>query len=310
MPLADSTEKDDEQVSEKDDEQVSEQEDQQADQPPASETDEPAAGETPETSEAPSGGDESVVVTIGDAPPASEEGEEQDDASAPQWVKSLRVQQKEQAKRIRELEAENAKLKGPGKPEPDDEAIGAEPTLEGCDYDADKFKAEVLAWNSRKSKAEAKAAEREKAAENERQAWQAKLDGYTAKKATLKVADFDDAEEQAKTTFSVTQQGILLQGAENPAVLVYALGKNPDKAKELAAISDPVAFAFAAAKLEAQLKVTPKKALPTPERKLKGNAAVVGQDAELARLEAEADRTGDRSKVVAYKRKQKGAAGK
>lgn len=282
--------------------QQTEQEEQQTTQPEGAATEGQTAGETPGTEGA--GTDEAgdVVVTIGDASPASDE-EEQDVASAPDWVKNLRTQHKEQAKRIRDLEAEIAKRDAPAKA--DDEAPGEKPTLEGCEYDADKFEAELIAWQGRKAKADDAKAKREKAEQDERQAWQAKLDGYSAKKTALKVADFEDAEEVAKGAFSVTQQGILLQGADNPALLVYALGKNPEKAKELAAITDPVQFAFAAAKLEAQLKVSPKRTLPAPERKLKGDSHVAGADAELTRLEAEADRTGDRSKVLAYKRRQR-----
>lgn len=302
-PVADSTETNDEQQQQHADE--AEQQEQTAQPSAEGDTEEQAAGETPGSTDTPTDEGDAVVVTIGDAPPASEEVE-QEAASAPQWVKDLRAQNKEQAKKIRDLEA---KLKETGKPATDDEAVGDEPTLEGCDYDAAEFKAKLLAWNERKAKADKKAEERAKAEEADRQAWQAKLEGYGAKKTALKVADFDEAEDNARQVLSVTQQGILLQGADNPALLVYALGKNPDKAKELAAISDPVAFAFAAAKLEAQLKVTPKKSLPAPERKLKGTAPVVGADAELAKLEAEADRTGDRSDVIAYKRQQR-AAGK
>ena len=92
-----------------------------------------------------------------------------------------------------------------------------------------------------------------------------------------------------------------MQGSENPALVVYALGKNPKKAKELAAISDPVKFAFAVAKLETQLKVTPRKTAPVPERQIRGSAQLSGAvDSTLERLRAEADKTGDRTKVAAY----------
>jgi hypothetical protein len=56
----------------------------------------------------------------------------------------------------------------------------------------------------------------------------------------------------------------MLQGADNPALVVYALGKNPKKAKELSEIKDPVKFAFAVAKLEKELKVTNRRAAPHP----------------------------------------------
>lgn len=286
-------------------EQDTEQQEQETPETPAS--DEQPAGETPDSTETEGEGGEvasdEIIVTIGDAPPASEENEPQ---KAPEWVKELRKQHREQERRIKELEAELAKASGRGVE--GDEPVGEKPTLESCDYDADKFEAELLAWKERQERAERKKAEAAKAAEEERKAWQAKLDAYSAKKSALRVRDFDDAEETVRDILNVTQQGVLLAGADDPALLIYALGRSPEKAKELAAINDPVAFAFAAAKMEAQLKVTPKTKAPPPERRLKGgSAAVVSTDAELAKLEAEADRTGDRSKVIAYKRRMKAA---
>jgi hypothetical protein len=104
-------------------------------------------------------------------------------------------------------------------------------------------------------------------------------------------------------TMNVTQQGILLQGLDNPALVVYALGKNPKRAKELAAITDPVRFAAAAGKLEATLKVTNRPKPPAPPRVVTGSAPITGTvDSNLDRLRAEAERTGDYTKVMAYKR--------
>jgi hypothetical protein len=103
---------------------------------------------------------------------------------------------------------------------------------------------------------------------------------------------------------SVTQQGIILQGAQNPAVLVYALGKNSNKAKELAGITDPVQFAFAVAKLETQLSVTKKQA-PPPEKRINGNGSLGTSNAQLDRLREEAARSGDFTKVIAFKKQLK-----
>jgi hypothetical protein len=102
---------------------------------------------------------------------------------------------------------------------------------------------------------------------------------------------------------NTTQQGILLQGSDNSALLVYALGKNPKKAKELSEIKDPVRFAFAVAKLETQLKVT-KKTAPPPEKTPPSGGArsTGGSDEVLDNLRAKAERTGDYTQVIAYKR--------
>ena len=94
--------------------------------------------------------------------------------------------------------------------------------------------------------------------------------------------------------------------SHDPVLVVYALGKNPKKAAELSEIKDPVKFAFAVAKLETQLKVSSRKAATKPEKTVNGSARVSGSvDSTLERLRAEASRTGDFSKLTAYKRKLK-----
>ena len=104
------------------------------------------------------------------------------------------------------------------------------------------------------------------------------------------------------------QQGMIVQGAENPALLVYALGKNPKKAKELASITDPVKFAFAVAKLETNLKVTKRKASSRPESKINGTGRPSGSvDNTLDRLRAEAEKTGNYTKVSQYKKQKQSA---
>jgi len=114
----------------------------------------------------------------------------------------------------------------------------------------------------------------------------------------------------AQELFNITQQGVVLQGADNPALVIYALGKNPKKAAELAKIEDPVKFAFAVAKLEKELKVTNRKAAPAPERMISSTGRVSGAvDSTLERLREEAAKTGNYTKVTQY-RAQKRAASK
>lgn len=242
--------------------------------------------------------DEELIVTIGEEAPPQEE-----EKPAPEWVRELRKQHRELQKRNRELEAKLNQEQAPKTPE-----IGKKPTLEDFDYDAEKFEASLAQWFERKRQADEQAAKVQADIEKQQQEWQAKLEGYGKAKAELKVRDYDDAESLVQESFNVTQQGVILQGADNPALLVYALGKNTKKAKELASISDPVKFAFAIAKLETQLKVTNRKAAPPPEKTVQGTGRVSGTvDSTLDRLRAEADKSGDYSKVMAYKRQKRTA---
>lgn len=243
--------------------------------------------------------DDSVVVTIGEESPPTEEDEQ---ASAPAWVKELRETNRQKSRRIRELEEQ---LKAKASTETQPVQVGKKPTLEDHDYDAAQFEAALEQWYEQKRKADEHNAKAQAEAQAVQQAWEAKLNKYNEEKAKLKVAGFDDAEEFVRETLSTTQQGIIIKGSSSPELLIYALGRNHAKAKELAAIKDPVEYAFAVAKLETQLKVTPRKA-PPPERTVSGSGRGSGAiDSTLERLRAEAEKTGDMSKVLAYKRQQR-----
>jgi hypothetical protein len=245
------------------------------------------------------GDDNEVIVSIGeDAPPPDEQ------AHAPGWVKELRKANREKEKRIRELEA---KLTQTTEKKP--VALGAKPKLEDFDYDADKFESALTDWFERKRQADTEANKLQQAEQAQKQVWQEKLEGYGKAKAELKVRDFEDAEAVAQELFNITQQGVVLQGADNPALVIYALGKNPKKAAELAKIEDPVKFAFAVAKLEKELKVTNRKAAPAPERMISSTGRVSGAvDSTLERLREEAARTGNMTKVIQYKAQKRAAS--
>lgn len=271
------------------------------------------SGETPDEQQpddqggAAAGEDDEVVITIGDEAPPAATDDEIEGKPAPAWVKELRREARESRKRIRELEAEKAQRDAPAAPAVP--AVGEKPTLESCDFDGEVYAEKLVAWNDAKRKAdEAEAAKRQEqeAAQSE---WQARVTSYNTAKAALKVDDFDGAEHVVRETMTPLQQSVILNGADKPELLIYALGRNPAKAKELATIKDPVKFAFAVAKIETQLKVAPKKMPPPAERTIRSSAGgATGVDNTLARLQAEADKTGDRSAVAKYLRERKKAA--
>jgi hypothetical protein len=247
------------------------------------------------------GGDDDedeVVISIGEESPPQEE-----EQRAPEWVRELRKANREKERKIRELEAKLNAAATETKPV----VLGPKPTLESCDYDSDEYEAKLADWYDRKREADAAEADAAAQRDAEAKAWQDKLDSYAKARASLKVRDYEDAEAFALDTFNVTQQGIVLQGSDNPALIIYALGKSQKRAKELASITDPVKFAFAVAKLETQLKVTNRKAAAAPERTIStGGGRISGSvDSTLDRLREEALKTGDMSKVMAYKRSKK-----
>jgi hypothetical protein len=268
------------------------------DEVPATEAVAEDTGKTVEAEPAESGkteASEEIDVSIGDSPTQKEDAEK-----APEWVREVRKTNRELHRKNRELEE---KLKAISATENNPVDPGPKPTLEGADYDTEKYEAKLAEWFDRKRKAaeiQSKAEEEQKAQQAE---WHKKLENDAKSKTELKVQDYEDAEASVQEVLNTTQQGILLQGSENSALLVYALGKNPKKAKELAEIKDPVRFAFAVAKLETQLKVT-KKTAPPPEKTPPSGGArsTGGSDEVLDNLRAKAERTGDYTQVLAYKR--------
>ena len=237
---------------------------------------------------------EQITVTIGDEPAP----EHEDEQPAPVWVKKVRQRNRELEKELRETRKKLEEKTAQKEPE-----VGAKPTLQALDYDTDKYEAAVASWYERKRKADEKAAQAKAEAEKAEKSWSEKLEAYQEAKATFKADDFDEAEATVLEVLDQTQQGIIVHGANDPTLLIYAMGKNEAKAKEIAAIKDPVKFAFAIAKLEAQLKVSTKKPATQPEGRIQGNSRPSGTiDSTLERLREEANKTGDYSKVMAYKR--------
>lgn len=246
--------------------------------------DEPAPEPEPE---------DEVTVAIGEeSPPPREE-------PAPQWVKDLRKSHRELQRRNRELEQ---RLQAQTSPAPQPVVVGKKPKLEDFDYDEAKFDAALDQWHERKRKADEQQAKFAEEQQRQEETWRQKLDAYSKAKATLRVSDADEAEEVAREVLSLAQQGMVVQAADAPALVIYALGKNPKKARELAAITDPIKFSHAVGKLEKELKVLPKKPAPPPEKIPSGNGRLSGAvDSTLDRLRAEAEKTGNYSKVIAYK---------
>ena len=255
-----------------------------------------------EPTEAEAEEDEDVVSINGEAP----DPETEDDDRAPGWVRDLRKEYRNEKRRAKELEQKIERLERGAAPS--SQPLGSKPTLEGADYDTERYETELASWYEKKRTHDDQqnvVQSQQKAVQKE---WETKLESYHSSKAELKVKDYDFAEDVVQDNLSVMQQGMIVQGADNPALVVYALGKNPKKAKELASITDPVKFAFAVAKLETNLKVTTRKASSRPEKKISGTARPSGSvDNTLERLRTDAEKTGDYSKVFQYKRQKKSA---
>lgn len=114
-----------------------------------------------------------------------------------------------------------------------------------------------------------------------------------------------EAEDEVVSTLSSARQAMIIDVADDPGTIVYALGKNPAKLRELAAIKSDGRFIKELAKLEMNIKVQPKtKTAPAPERIISGSGRTPGVAASnLEKLKDEAQRTGDYGKYLTEKRR-------
>lgn len=231
-----------------------------------------------------------LVVSLGD------DDEDEDEDQSP-VIRSMREKLRDQKKRIKELEA-NAENETA-----DAVQLGEKPTLESVDYDSDKFEAALLEWNEKKRKSDADKqvqAERQEAMQKH---YDERLASYQTAKQSLGARGFEDAEDAVRETLSTAQQSIIVANAKQPAILVYALGKNPDMMKELAEQPDLASFAFRLGQIESGMKVTGMNKKPAPEKRLQGRSqAPASGSKKLEQLRSEAEKTGDYSKVTRYKK--------
>lgn len=234
--------------------------------------------------------------------PLELEIEGEDEAEDTPLIRTLR-------QRERDLARENAELRKATAPKPVE--IGPKPTLAALDYDEDRYEAALDEWKERKRQAEhadTSAAEQKRVAT---QRFERAHIAYKAKAQTLKIAGFDDAEKAFTDAMGAEFTGMVVQYAKEPAKLIAAVGKNPALLARVSSESDLVARYTQLIQMEP--RIMPKRAAPPPpeaETIQRGTASLarVDPNKELDKLEKEAERTGDRTKIIEWKRKQKAKA--
>lgn len=245
---------------------------------------------------------------VGDDAPA--EGEENREPEGRQFseAETLRFKKMRQGfndalkeKRRLERELEEARAKLP-KQEPE---LGPKPTLDQYDYDETRFAEAYDKWAERRDAMNRSDQQKLDAQRKEQEEINNFRQSYAKRSESLGVQDFKETEAEVGSLLSQTQTGLLMRGADDPASLVYALGKSPERLVELSKITDPVKFTVAVAKMEINLNSTRKPSKPAPEARIsseRSSSSISGGSA-LEKLREEAARTGDYSKVVDYKRK-------
>jgi len=243
--------------------------------------------------------EDSIVVTIGDEKPPEEEHEK-----APEWVRDLRKSHKELQRKVKEYEAERQRATAA----PQAPVVGKKPTLEDHDYDAEAFEVALESWHEQKRAVQDFEQKQKSAQEQAQKEWNERLAKYGQAKQTSRIANYDELETAVQEQLSPTQQGIIINLVSDPVKMIAGLGGNKAQLDKFAKISDPAVFIYELGKLETQLKAQPRKA-PPPERTVTGSGGVSGGAIgdQLARLQAEAEKTGDYTKVFQYKNQKKQA---
>lgn len=263
---------------------------------------------------------EELVVAIGKEPDAAVGDDDAeimapDDSGQPPstTLQNLRKKAREDAKALRRMEQErDAAIAAASAPKPADPAavvVGEKPTLESCGYDAEKFEVELTAFHDRKRQAEEQDRKRAEAGKAQETAYGERLTAYRQGSAQLRVTNFKAAEDTVVGVLSQVQQSIIIKHAKNAALVVFALGNDAAKLKELAAISDPIEFGIRARELEQEIK-TVKRAIK-PEGTApsgSGTGVTAAGSTAIQRAEKQAEVTGDRSEVHKQRMAAKRAA--
>lgn len=211
---------------------------------------------------------------------------------APEWVKRVREENRELKRQLKQRESQQF----------EQQVLREKPTLDDHDYDSDAFEQDYAQWLTEKQQVDAQVhAERQKY-QQYHERYKADVDAIKAK-----APDYDEVELSVVDVLSEQKQGLLQMLVDNPAKVVYALGKNSPAQLERLSKLDDIQFAKQIVLMEQQMSSKTKSRnqnKPKPKtHELEGAAG--GADTRLAKLEAEADRTGDRSKVAAYKKQLK-----
>lgn len=249
--------------------------------------------------EQPEGGDDQPEADEGDLvigfegdPEPDPDSDQPGDNSA---IRALRQQLREEKRRRKELEQASA---------PPPVQLGPKPTLAGHDYDEEQFEAALDAWKEEKRKADEHVSQAEVTQAENAKAWEEAGKRYQEGKAALAVDDHADAEAAVEEALGPTA-ALIAMAARDPAKMVYALGKSPARLAELAKLkNNPIKLAAEIARLEGGVTMK-KRTPPNPDKPASGSAPMPGgTDKQMAKLEKEAERSGDRTALIRYRREK------
>lgn len=259
--------------------------------PEQEESEEP---ETDEEEDEDDDDDDDIHVSFGD----EEDSEPPQREEAPKWVKEVRKSNRKLQSEVKRLKRELEQRSTAAK-EPPPIEVGEKPTLKSVKYDDKAYEKALADWYDRKRQADEQEAARKRAEEAQQKVWQDKQQRYAKLKSEHGFRGYEEAEEFVGNTLDVTQQGIIIHAAKDPAKMIFALGTRHDKLEELAKITDPVEFATEIGRLEGRGFNVGTSKKPAPEKRVKGGTAAGGGnlDAQLEKAREKAAKTGDYTEV-------------
>ena len=148
--------------------------------------------------------------------------------------------------------------------------------------------------------------EKKKRLQEEAKAYGDKLQAeYSKSVKALARIDYDKKAEAVADLMNEEQQKVLKMTPDNPALIVYGLGQNLSKARELAKITDLAKFVKAVTKLEFIARSSRQKP-PPPESIPRGSAhRNIGSDTRGDQILEQCEKTGDYTKYAAYLKNKK-----
>lgn len=202
----------------------------------------------------------------------------------------------------KEIRDRDRKLAQRAAAEPEAEiVVGDRPKLADFDWDEERFEAAIDAYEQRKEAARAQAEKRQQAQQQQQAEWQKVTDAYAAKKAALRYPDKEEAERRAFSELSEMQQFVIAKVATDPALLVYALGKNPSRLSKLAGMENFLELAAEIGRMGAQMTTKKRSAAPEPDRPERGSVARLSGDKALNAAYSKGSKNGDFSAAVRLK---------
>jgi hypothetical protein len=250
--------------------------------------------------------EEEIVVTLDQPQEEPEEGQHKGKSLPNELRRLLRQEQKEKKRIADELE----RLKGGGQ---QSNTLPEKPTLENPgtgnsddSYDAEVFQRELDKWYAKKSVYDREQDRQRAIQEEANKEWQSVQETYTKGKARFAQDKMQEAEDEVVSILSPARQAMLLDVADDSALLAYALGTNPETLRKVASIKSDAKFIKELAKIEMNIKPQQKKAAPPPERTISGSGRTPGASASnLNALYEKAQKTGDYTAYYAAKHKAK-----